>query len=84
MSVSVSVPWNSSLSAWQAERGSRPTRRHPREETAVVEFNVIPADSGLDGILIVGDEDRFGVQWVYRVVSKDEPLWCLSYGVRDA
>jgi len=27
------------VSAWQAERGSRPTRRHPREETAsAVEF----------------------------------------------
>jgi len=28
------------VSAWQAERRSRPTRRHPREETAFVEFKL--------------------------------------------
>ena len=29
------------VSAWQAERGSRPTRRHPREETVSVEVELI-------------------------------------------
>jgi len=37
----MSVPLNSSLSALQAERGSRPTRRHPREETAFAELKLV-------------------------------------------
>ena len=32
------------VSAWQAGRESRPTRRHPREETASVEFKLNRSD----------------------------------------